>query len=427
MIDAQYFTRKDIGILHENEVTVYTYLNIGSIENFREYYADYEKLALGDYEHWEEEKWMDVSSPDWQKFIGCLARELYEKGVDGFFIDNCDVYYYASAASIFDGLTVILQDVMSLGKEVIINGGDVYVTEYRERYGTAKDIMTGVNQESVWSGIDFDKGTFYEQNKEDRDYFCNYVESCKADGAEVYLLEYTTDSKLIQKIEEYCKKHDFRFYISDSLELEVIRDDRKRKMISGELYDSSDKELEQLRLNARKLARKYNLTDEDCAEEQTRILRELLSETEELPYLQAPVYFDYGCNTFFGKSCFANFNFTCLDVGEIHIGDNVLIGPNVTLATPMHPLLPEERNIRKREDGSFYNLEYAKPITIKDNCWLASNVVVCGGVTIGEGCVIGAGSVVTRDIPPYSLAAGNPCRVIRKITEEDHMYGLSGE
>ena len=73
-------------------------------------------------------------------------------------------------------------------------------------------------------------------------------------------------------------------------------------------------------------------------------------------------------------------------------------GPNVTLATPMHPLLPEERNIRKREDGSFYNLEYAKPIIIKDNCWLASNVVVCGGVTIGEGCVIGAGSVVTRDI-----------------------------
>ena len=223
------FTRKDIGILHENEVTVYTYLNIGSIENFREYYADYEKLALGDYEHWEEEKWMDVSSPDWQKFIGSLARELYEKGVDGFFIDNCDVYYYATTASIFDGLTVILQDVMSLGKEVIINGGDVYVTEYRERYGTAKDIMTGVNQESVWSGIDFDKGTFYEQNKDVRDYFCEYVESCKADGAEVYLLEYTTDSKLIQKIEEYCKKHDFRFYISDSLELEVTRDDRKRK------------------------------------------------------------------------------------------------------------------------------------------------------------------------------------------------------
>ena len=165
-------------------------------------------------------------------------------------------------------------------------------------------------------------------------------------------------------------------------------------MLSGELYDPTDKELEQLRLNARKLVRKYNLTDEDQPEEQAKILRKLLPTTEELPYLQAPVYFDYGCNTFFGKFSSANFNFTCLDVCEIHIGDHVMIGPNVTLATPMHPLLPEERNIRKREDGSFYNLEYAKPITIKDNCWLASNVVVCGGVTIGEGCVIGAGSVV---------------------------------
>ena len=131
----------------------------------------------------------------------------------------------------------------------------------------------------------------------------------------------------------------------------------REKMINGELYDSADKELEQLRLNARKLSRKYNLTDEDCSEEQMQILRELLSATEELPYLQAPVYFDYGCNTFFGKFSSANFKFTCLDVCEIHIGDNVMIGPNVTLATPMHPFLPEERNSRKREDGSFYNLE----------------------------------------------------------------------
>ena len=101
------------------------------------------------------------------------------------------------------------------------------------------------------------------------------------------------------------------------------------------------KRQEQLRLNARKLARKYNLTDEDNQEEQAQILRKLLPATEELPYLQAPVYFDYGCNTYFGKFSSANFNFTCLDVCEIHIGDNVMIGPNVTLATPMHPLLPE--------------------------------------------------------------------------------------
>ena len=124
----------------------------------------------------------------------------------------------------------------------------------------------------------------------------------------------------------------------------------REKMLSGELYDPTDKELEQLRVNARKLARKYNLTDEDDQEEQAQILRELLTATEELPYLQAPVYFDYGCNTFFGKFSSANFNFTCLDVCEIHIGDNVMIGPNVTLATPMHPFLLEERNSRKREE-----------------------------------------------------------------------------
>lgn len=220
VIDAQYFTKKDIEQLHENGTTVYTYLNIGSIENFREYYTAYEKLAIGSYEHWDEEKWVDAASPDWQRFIMQLARELYEKDVDGFFIDNCDVYYYAPRKDIFDGLTVILQYIMTLGKEVIINGGDTYVTEYKERYGTIDPIMTGVNQETVWSHIDFAKGTFNEQNREEREYFCGYLESCKADGMEVYLLEYTANWKLIRKIEKYCRKQGFHFYISDSLELE---------------------------------------------------------------------------------------------------------------------------------------------------------------------------------------------------------------
>ena len=195
----------------------------------------------------------------------------------------------------------------------------------------------------------------------------------------------------------------------------------KEKMIAGELYDPSDEELTSLRIRARKLARRYNQTDEDEPDKQQELLRALLPNTAAIPGLQAPVYFDYGCNTTFGQCSGANFNLTCLDVCPVTIGDNVLIGPNVTLATPMHPLLPEERNDRQRADGSFYNLEYAKPIVIEKDCWLASNVIVCGGVTIGEGSVIGAGSVVTRDIPPHSLAAGNPCRVIREITAKDSM------
>ena len=195
----------------------------------------------------------------------------------------------------------------------------------------------------------------------------------------------------------------------------------REKMLAGELYDPSDEELTGLRIKARRLARRYNQTDEDEPEKQLELLRALLPNSAEIPGLQAPVYFDYGCNTTFGQYSGANFNFTCLDVCPVTIGDNVLIGPNVTLATPMHPLLPEERNVRQREDGSVYNLEYARPIVIEKDCWLASNVVVCGGVTIGKGSVIGAGSVVTRDIPPHSLAAGNPCRVIREITAKDSM------
>lgn len=221
VIDAQYFTKSDIELLHQNGTRVYTYLNIGSIENFREYYTTYEKLTIGRYEHWDEEKWVDVADPDWQKFIEQLSQELFEKGVDGFFIDNCDVYYYAPRESIFEGLTAILQNIMTFDKAVIINGGDTYVTEYRERYGDINHIMTGVNQESVWSAIDFDKGTFYEQTRETRDYYCKYLEACQADGMDVYLLEYTTDKKLIHKIKKYCNEHDFHFYISHSLELEL--------------------------------------------------------------------------------------------------------------------------------------------------------------------------------------------------------------
>ena len=193
------------------------------------------------------------------------------------------------------------------------------------------------------------------------------------------------------------------------------------RMVTGQLYDPSDPELTRLRVRVRKLARQYNQTDEDEPELQEKLLREMLPCSEALPVFQAPVWLEYGRNVSFGPFCFANFNFTCMDVAPIRIGAQVMIGPNVTLATPMHPLCYEDRNVRIRPDGSCYDLEYAKPITIEQNCWIASNVVICGGVTVGEGSVIGAGSVVTRDIPPHSLAVGNPCRVVRQITEQDRM------
>lgn len=195
----------------------------------------------------------------------------------------------------------------------------------------------------------------------------------------------------------------------------------KEKMLKGMLYDPSDKELASLREKAHNLSLEYNQLKDGDTKEKTRILKELLGGYDDTLFIQGPIQFDYGCNTYFGKRCYANFNFTVLDVCEVRIGDDVLIGPNVSILTPLHPLCYEERNIRVRENGELYDYEYGKPITIKNNCWIASNVTILPGVTIGEGCVIGASSVVTRDIPDNSLAAGNPCKVIRKITDKDRM------
>ncbi len=194
---------------------------------------------------------------------------------------------------------------------------------------------------------------------------------------------------------------------------------QKERMLAGKLYDTSDEELAQLRLKAHKLSRKFSNTDEDEVELRRDILSQLTPNSGSGLFLQGPVFFDYGVFTHFGKNCFANYNFTVLDCCPVIIGDNAFFGPNCSLLPPMHAYLPDERSMHFRPDGSVYDIEYAKPITIGNDCWLAGNVTVCGGVTIGDGCIIGAGSVVTRDIPSGCLAAGNPCRVIRKITPED--------
>ena len=191
------------------------------------------------------------------------------------------------------------------------------------------------------------------------------------------------------------------------------------KMLAGKLYDPTDPELTKQRITAHRLSQVYNSTFEDETEKRADILRQLLPHMGKGCGFQGPIQFDYGIYTTVGTGSFANFNFTVLDCCPVTIGNNVFFGPNCSLMPPMHPLLPQERIIRRREDGTLYDLEYAKPITIEDDCWIAANVVVCGGVTIGRGCVIGAGSVVTRDIPAGSLAAGNPCRVIRPISGAD--------
>ena len=195
----------------------------------------------------------------------------------------------------------------------------------------------------------------------------------------------------------------------------------KEKMLSGALYDPSDPELATLRESAHALSKMYNDTLETQTGERREILERLLSGSGANCYLQGPIQFDYGCFTTIGENSYANFNFTVLDCAPVHIGANVFMGPNVSILTPVHPLRWQERNLYRKADGTMTDKEYAKPITIEDNCWIAGNVTICGGVTVGMGSVIGAGSVVTRDIPAGVLAAGNPCRVIRPITDADRM------
>lgn len=195
----------------------------------------------------------------------------------------------------------------------------------------------------------------------------------------------------------------------------------EERIFQGIVFCPGDPELVALKLRTHNLNVDYNNTYEDEYEKRAAILGEILGEMREGTRIQGPIAFHYGKHTKIGRNFFGNFNLTIQDDGEVTIGDRCNFGPNVTIVTPIHPMVPEERNALLGPDGKPKRLCYAKPVHIGSDVWLGANVVVCPGVTIGDGCVIGAGAVVTRDIPPRTFAAGNPCRVIREITEQDSM------
>lgn len=220
VIDAQYFEKEDIKYLHDNKQTVYSYFNVGSLENFRPYYNEYKEFALGEYENWEEEVWMDVSNNTWRYFLEhTLAPEILDKGVDGLFIDNLDVYYEYHTEAIYEGVKSILNYLYIQDTYLIINGGDAFVTEYiKERDGRTL-AFHAVNQETIFSKINWEDETFGVNDKEEREYFQEYVETVASCKKDIYLLEYTKDEKLIKEIEDYCYEKGFKYYISSSLEL----------------------------------------------------------------------------------------------------------------------------------------------------------------------------------------------------------------
>lgn len=193
------------------------------------------------------------------------------------------------------------------------------------------------------------------------------------------------------------------------------------KIFAGILFCPGDPELKAMKLRAHHLNLDYNAAYEEETEKRARILSELLGALGEGSFIQGPIFFHYGKHTSIGKRFFGNFNLVIQDDAPVVIGDDCNFGPNVTIVTPIHPMLPEERKRMLCQDGAVRRLCYAKPVSIGSDCWFGANVTVCSGVTIGNGCVIGAGSVVTRNIPDHSFAAGVPCHVIRPITEKDSM------
>ena len=181
----------------------------------------------------------------------------------------------------------------------------------------------------------------------------------------------------------------------------------REKMLAGEMYDPLDPELVAGRERARDLCQDLNATREGQQEERRRILRELFGRGGDSVWLQPPFYCDYGTNIELGERVFFNFNCVVLDVCLVRIGDFSLFGPAVQIYTPMHPF---EAAQRRRE-------EFGKPVEIGSDVWVGGGAIILPGVRIASRAVIGAGSVVTRDVPEGVFAAGNPCRVIRRIGE----------
>ncbi|MEE1250715.1 MAG: sugar O-acetyltransferase [Lachnospiraceae bacterium] len=188
---------------------------------------------------------------------------------------------------------------------------------------------------------------------------------------------------------------------------------QKERMLKGLAYQAwLDGLPEERKENKRKIYR-YNQLSPDDEEEQDRLIRAIVGKCGENIFVEQPFHCDYGYNIEVGNNFYANYNLTILDVGKVVIGKNVMIAPNVSIYTAGHPIHPEFRNL---------GYEYGIGIIIGDNVWIGGNTVINPGVHIGNSVVIGSGSVVTKDIPDNALAAGNPCRVIRYITDEDKKY-----
>ncbi len=188
----------------------------------------------------------------------------------------------------------------------------------------------------------------------------------------------------------------------------------KERLHTGEIYLPGDDEILEEQFQCQEKLYDYNQTRPSEGEKRSKLLKEMFAEIGDGCYIEPPLRANWGGHfVYFGKNIYANFNLTLVDDTHIYVGDATMFGPNVTIATAGHPILPE-----LREQAYQYNM----PVRIGKNCWLGAGVIVMPGVTIGDNTVIGAGSIVTKDIPANVVAVGNPCRVMREIGEHDREY-----
>ena len=190
-------------------------------------------------------------------------------------------------------------------------------------------------------------------------------------------------------------------------------DSEKAKMISGKPYKAFGDELLKERQYAKEQVFKFNSFRPNEITKRNEVLKKLLGKTKSTFFIEPPFRCDYGYNIEIGENFYSNYNLIILDCAKVIIGDNVLMGPNVSIYTAGHPLHYEKRN---------QEYEYAFPISIGNNVWIGGNVVINPGIIIGNNSVIGAGSVITKDIPRDVIAMGNPCKVLREISEDDKLY-----